>query len=686
MSDVWRLFVVVGDESLNQSLVNTLRKDGYVVQGVMSGADAVRVLWAEEYDVVISDCKIPGPGTDGFELLQWLRVYRPNARMIMLGDANANEQRMQALESGADSYLERPIDIRQLKEELRRLLVQTGFSASLDSFDLLDVIQIITMSRKSMTLLINTGLEERGTLCFQNGELVWAEYGILRGEEAFFALAAHKNGTVTQQPWTGQVMPNVTQPLSRLILQALQYRSKYANRQQYSGEIDRVSTIPPGNVNNIASTSSSSFASAFSANDEIDDSPFLFVEGSQGSVSMQPQPYQPPVPASPEENADAGYALPLPPSEPEPQPVQPVQPVKEWWESTGHFARVNAAQENVEDTSAAPTMALDSKALNALLRQIDEAAQPQESLVDVEESPSLPSWLTDQPTSGFTAQGAAAANTERTVLPEMPYIPATPPSPDWTQATDYQTPLSSEQLPPESLETMSRDSWSQTASTLSGSTIPGPAIPGRTVSGPLRPSTRKWESGPYPAANRQVSAALPSVKLPATPLQSTQPQPRQPAKPAERSAQERAPAETATDSIALSSGVLRAQNAARRNYASLVAALQSLGYSISGFIAAAVMTLEGQPIAQVAVNDTDVSKLCKYFSTIQKSVLQGFEQERWGEYEDIVITSGQCHILMRVVGSEKKTFQVLMTTREANPQDSLSIMASVDSAISAALS
>jgi predicted regulator of Ras-like GTPase activity (Roadblock/LC7/MglB family) len=174
------------------------------------------------------------------------------------------------------------------------------------------------------------------------------------------------------------------------------------------------------------------------------------------------------------------------------------------------------------------------------------------------------------------------------------------------------------------------------------------------------------------------------VKPPVTPLQSTQPQ--QPAKPAERPAQERAPAETATDSIALSSGVLRAQNAARRNYASLVAALQSLGYSIAGFIAAAVMTLEGQPIAQVAVNDTDVSKLCKYFSTIQKSVLQGFEQERWGEYEDIVITSGQCHILMRVVGSEKKTFQVLMTTREANPQDSLSIMASVDSAISAALS
>ena len=160
----------------------------------------------------------------------------------------------------------------------------------------------------------------------------------------------------------------------------------------------------------------------------------------------------------------------------------------------------------------------------------------------------------------------------------------------------------------------------------------------------------------------------------------------QPTEPVERPAPAAYLEGIEADNAFLSSGVLRAQSAARRNYASLVAALQSLGYSISGFIAAAVITLEGQPIAQVTANDTDLSKLSKYFSTLQKSVLLGFDQERWGAYEDLVITRGQCHILMRVVGSEKKTFQVLMTTREANPQESLAIMESVDCAISAALS
>ena len=117
------------------------------------------------------------------------------------------------------------------------------------------------MSRKNIALLVNTGLEERGILRFQKGELIWAEYGILRGEEAFFALAAHKNGTVTQQDWHEQIIPNVMQPLSRLIFQALQYRSKYATTQPSAGEQE--------------------VAKATSLPGEVDDSPFLVLAEAQ---------------------------------------------------------------------------------------------------------------------------------------------------------------------------------------------------------------------------------------------------------------------------------------------------------------------------------------------------------------------------------------------------------------------
>jgi len=123
----------------------------------------------------------------------------------------------------------------------------------------------------------------------------------------------------------------------------------------------------------------------------------------------------------------------------------------------------------------------------------------------------------------------------------------------------------------------------------------------------------------------------------------------------------------------------------KRNIPGLVTALQTLGYSIPGFIAAAVVSLDGHPIAQVAVDDLDLSGMCGHFSSILQGTLQSLYQGGWGDYEDTVITSADRHILLRVVGSNKEAFQVLITTREADPIDSLEVMANVEGAIGAAL-
>jgi DNA-binding response OmpR family regulator/predicted regulator of Ras-like GTPase activity (Roadblock/LC7/MglB family) len=613
MSDVWRIFVVVGEDALNQNLVNSLHKDGYIVQGVTSGADAVRVLWTEEYDVVICDLKTPG--ADGFELLQWLRIYRPNTRMIMLGEADSTAMRTQALESGAVSYLMRPIDVRVLKEELRRLLQQTGFSASLDSFDLLDVIQIITMSRKSITLLVNTGLEERGILCFQNGELVWAEYGILRGEEAFFALAAHKNGTVTQQPWNEQIDSNVTQPLSRLIFQALQYRTKYADRQQYSGEIEQVS------------------ASTFSPFSEIDDSPFMILSEAESYA-----------PATPDENMSAGNPTPGGIGQGEKRENAPGTPNggQQWWESTEHPAHTYddgfGGQGQIEnEPSLAPTMAMDSDVLNTLLQQMNNnPASAQEFPVVPSQRTGLPSWLTDQPT-----------NSRLPVMPKATdsnYTPATPATPDVPPSVPKEWLSPQFQMSTDQLSSFEQNNGFASTETQRTEMF-------QQFSGPLYEGYQNWPGARPAASNNNVHVTNEFEENP--PI--------------------------------LSTSTIRAQQAARRNYAALVNALQTLGYAVPGFIAAAIVTIEGQPIAQVTIDDADMLPVYRYISTIQKSVLQSFDQEQWGDYENTVVSSANRHLLMRVVGADKKVFQVLITARDANPTVCLEIMANVEGSISAAL-
>jgi len=589
MSEQWRILVVEDDEHLNQSIVTTLAKDGYSVQGASGGAAAIRLLWSEAYDVVIGDLK--APGADGLELLQWLRAYRPETRMIMVVASGSPSARGEAFQSGAVSYLEKPLDLHLLKEELRRLLQQTGFSANLDSFDLLDVIQIVTMSRKSIALLVNTGLEERGVLYFQNGELVWAEYGTLLGEEAFFALAAHKNGTVIHQPWQGKITPNVKQPLARLILQALQYRAKYAETPPAHGQSVIDHTPFPGEQ------------------DSFDDTPFLVL-----SESSSPN-------TSPLGNT----------SEPG---------TKEWWQQTGKFAssgngkldnNLNALSADTPDADV-PSIPIHQKKTYTTSEQLYPAGQQ----LPLDGHSDLPSWLTDQPTKSDLPTLRPSSLSSTAQLPTIPPTPA---------------------------------EWRPPAPSLKPAEQPRQR---RTVDLPKTAAWDTQDTRERPAASPEWQPGEPGV------LGS------EPSQPITASRSGDLPDALAQEQLN-ASGALPAQRPVKRNYAALVAALQTLGYSITGFMAVAVVGLDGQPIAQVAIDDLDIAPLCKHFSQLLQNALLTLAASQWGEYQDTVITSADRHILLRLVGTEQTTFQVLITTREADPLESLAIMVNVEGAIEAAL-
>lgn len=683
MAEQWRLLVVEGEENLNWNIVNTLQKDGYIVLGVTSGAEAIRILWNEEYDVVI--CSQRMPDADGFDLLQWMRTYCPSARMIMLGEPGSGIDRAQALETGVASYLEKPLDLQELKEELRRLLHQTGFSASLDSFDLLDVIQIITMSRKNIALVVNTGLEEQGTLHFQGGELIWAEYGMLRGEEAFFALAAHKNGTVVHRPWTDQITPNVTQPLSRLIFQALQYRSKYAEYQQMSSELEAIKpggTVPePSTLLPLPSTT---FPETLQDFDEEDDRPFQFVAedfstgGSPASVPFDQLMPDGATNARVEQvgggsgvakkNMGAGAAK------------QPEGDQKAWWEPTGAYPSIQAS-----GSMHAVTEGKVGNGVNAAPTPVQQTANGQGS--------GLPSWLTDQPT--HLDLPVLRGNTGQMPVTPQERSPAPPQTPPAVE------PAAPAQMQNGSAEWSALPKAASFASSTSGLRKINPAEamftnPHRAVrpngsqpGAALRPSPAEWQTPtpPTPEPSGQMGTinlpghagdalqSLSTLKKNSAPLTVE-------ARPATNGATPFAPAQNAGERSQAKS---ETTPPGKRNYPALAAALQTLGYSVAGFIASAVVSMDGTAIAQVAVDEADISSLCAHFSKVVQSTLQAVEQERGEGCEHIMITSRTQQILLRILERKKDIFQVLITTRETNPVESLDVMANIEAALEAAL-
>ena len=654
MIEQWRILVVEDDEQLNQNIVNSLRKDGYLIQGARSGAEAIRMLWLEEFDVVIGNLKTPG--ADGFEMLQWLRTFRPRTRMIMVAapGPNASEARTQALEAGVVSYLEKPLNLHLLKEELRRLLQQTGFSANLDSFDLLDVIQIVTMNRKSIALLVNTGLEERGTLRFQGGELIWAEYGTLRGEEAFFALAAYKNGTVIYQPWNEQITPNVTLPLSRLIFQALQYRAKYAAMQQATGEQAALAREPQRAEAQVATLSNNE--------NEIDDSPMLVLveEGEPGNAifeQLQEHSVQ------------------------QAQPVQPVHaengknaPTKDWWQQTGKHSGIQNG-DNTENLRPFPgtiakTPVLPSQRLRAQNANTPVPASSNQPGGGVPGT-DLPSWLTEQPAKSENPNLRPSALSTTAQMPARPVVKPHPA--EWQPPANIpQTPTPITKQP---TQPIARTTEPFSAKEAKEATAPRNAV--STTGRMRRAVSPEWQSPEPVSPVPPVSPVLP--RSTSGTLQSLSP--------ARKKSDELSYDENQqhTGRYRLIESAPEVQRSPKRNYPALVAALQTLGYSINGFIAAAVVSMDGQPIAQVAVDELDISQLCKPFSIMLQSTLQSLEQQQWGAYERMVITSANRHILLNVIGDAPDAFQVLITTREADPAESQEVMENVAGAIGTAL-
>jgi DNA-binding response OmpR family regulator/predicted regulator of Ras-like GTPase activity (Roadblock/LC7/MglB family) len=631
MSKQWHILIVLDDEYLNRNIVNSLQIDGYFVKGVTSGTEAVHLLWAEEYDVVVSDQKMPD--ADGFELLQWIRTYRPGTRMIMIGMPGSSVTRTQALENGVVSYLEKPLDLHLLKEELRRLLQQTGFSANLDSFDLLDVIQIVNMSHKTIAMVVNTGLEEQGLLGFQAGELVWAEYGILRGEEAFFALAAHKNGTITHQPWTAQIRPNVTLPLSRLIFQALQYRSKYAAFKQLTGE--QVALAP------------AAMSQAIQSPDD-EDAPFLFVE---------------PV------LSDSFQQVASSNSHKTPDPVTLVtNEAIEWWQEPAPQEHSNTIS-SVRPVTGSPALSvhpstdsgqLVTKDTNATGTSITPSTVRKTS---AGQRTDLPSWLIDQPTQFDMPAIRPSSLTGSDKVPAEPIGKAT--------LSERQSTASAERIAEQSKVERSSNVSSHLQSSPERQLAEKPGVSqlqsltsSRKTDDFSAPPSRQ-KSDPLPTNGSNLIMTTDNLHGNASSVIDT----------ARSSSSERIQSTAETHSG-------RTQ---KRNFAALSTALQTLGFSIPGFIATAIVNVDGQPIAQVTVDDLDISRLCEYFSNSMQGALWALGEGAFGHYEDTIITSLTHFILFRLVGSSRDIFQVLIVTRDTDPVECLEMMANIEPALEAAL-
>ena len=122
--------IVVEDEAAQrQILLDYLTRHGYRVTGVESGTGLRRLVERELPALVLLDVGLPGE--DGFAVARWLRERSGKVGIIMVTAAADTVDRVLGLETGADDYIPKPFEPRELLARIRSVLRRTGGSAAL---------------------------------------------------------------------------------------------------------------------------------------------------------------------------------------------------------------------------------------------------------------------------------------------------------------------------------------------------------------------------------------------------------------------------------------------------------------------------------------------------------------------------------------------------------------------------
>jgi len=115
-----KVLIVDDDSSLRRVLRAALAERGFEAEEASTGEQALALLDANQYDVVLLDINMPGKG--GIETCKEIQRLSQRPVVLMLTVRDGEEDKAKALEAGADGYITKPFHLRDLIARIRAAL------------------------------------------------------------------------------------------------------------------------------------------------------------------------------------------------------------------------------------------------------------------------------------------------------------------------------------------------------------------------------------------------------------------------------------------------------------------------------------------------------------------------------------------------------------------------------------
>jgi DNA-binding NtrC family response regulator len=113
-----KLLIVEDDASVRSTMVTVLELEGYAVEAVSSTREAIHLLEAQPYPIVISDIYLDD--RTGIDVLKTARLHNPAGAVILMSGRGSMETVMAATSGGAFDYLAKPFEMSQMIDTIKR--------------------------------------------------------------------------------------------------------------------------------------------------------------------------------------------------------------------------------------------------------------------------------------------------------------------------------------------------------------------------------------------------------------------------------------------------------------------------------------------------------------------------------------------------------------------------------------
>jgi two-component system, cell cycle response regulator CtrA len=189
-----RVLLVEDDSSTAKSIELMLKNENFIVDSTDLGEDGLEIGKLYDYDIILLDLMLPD--IDGYEVLRRLRDARVETPILILSGLNELDNKIKGLGFGADDYLTKPFDKRELLARMQAIIRRSKGHAQ----------SIITTGKIAVNLDARTVEVDSKPL-----HLTGKEYGILE------LLSLRKGTTLTKEMFLNHLYGGMDEPEVKII-------------------------------------------------------------------------------------------------------------------------------------------------------------------------------------------------------------------------------------------------------------------------------------------------------------------------------------------------------------------------------------------------------------------------------------------------------------------------------------